>query len=710
MNTNYVEPGNALSQAWDIGLLNSNFYIAEWVGSSDVRDIYSFTTHQSGDLNFWIRGLSNNANIQLLDDDGNIISGSYNTGTQTDFATFGNLQAGDYYIKVYSNSPGTNYSLGLKLDLRDANNYVVNAQNVGIITEEKHIIGWVGSADIKDVYRFTTHQIGDLDFSLKGLHENANIQLLDSNENLISGSYNAGTRDESNTYENLAPGDYYFKIYSYSPGTNYKLYFELRPDDAGNSFGQAQDLGSVVEEKQLVGWVDSTDVRDFYRFSTEQVGHIDFSLTELSNNANIQLLDSDRNLISGSYNSGTQDESNTYENLAPGDYYLKVYSNSPGTNYKLDFEFLPNVSAINGTNGDDLLEGIKIGDIIQGLNGNDTIIGNDGDDSLYGGAGNDSIRGNLGDNILYGQNGDDSLYGNYGNDTVNGGNGNDHIHGLHGNDLVIGGEGNDSLFGNAGDDTLKSSGGRNFYFAGTGDDLLLGGRDKDTMRSDLGDDTIYGYGGQDYLTGWYGDDRLYGGDDHDQMYGGHGNDLLAGENGIDFMYGGEGRDKLFGGNHNDYLYGEEGNDTLYGDEGNDKLRGGDNNDILIGGSGNDTLIGGLHRDIFIYNTETSFNINSIGTDTIEDFGNGRDWIYLDKTTFTAISSQAGDGFSNSNDFAVVNQDSQVAGSDAFIVFSKATGSLFYNQNGSASGLGNGGHFITLANVDNLVPTDFTISN
>ncbi|MGD1919419.1 MAG: PPC domain-containing protein, partial [Pleurocapsa sp.] len=157
MTTNHINSGNTLSQAWDIGLLNSSFYHAQWVGSSDVRDIYSFTTHQAGDLNFWIKGLSNNANIQLLDDDGNIISGSYNTGTQTDSATFGNLQAGDYYIKVYSNNPGTIYNLGLRLNLRDANNYVGNAQNVGVITEEKHIIGSVGSYDVRDVYRFTTH-------------------------------------------------------------------------------------------------------------------------------------------------------------------------------------------------------------------------------------------------------------------------------------------------------------------------------------------------------------------------------------------------------------------------------------------------------------------------------------------------------------------------------------------------------------------------
>ena len=207
MTTNYNEPGNTLAQARDIGFLSGGFHLAEWVGSSDVRDIYSFTTHQVGDLRFRLKGLSNNANIQLLDSDGNIISGSYNSGTQDEFNTRQNLKPGDYYIKVYSNSPGTNYSLDLRHNISDANNYFGNAQNVGVVSEEKHIIGWVGLYDTKDVYHFTTHQLGDLDFSLKGLHNNANIQLLDSNENIISGSYNGGTQDESNTYEKIAPGE-----------------------------------------------------------------------------------------------------------------------------------------------------------------------------------------------------------------------------------------------------------------------------------------------------------------------------------------------------------------------------------------------------------------------------------------------------------------------------------------------------------------------
>jgi Ca2+-binding RTX toxin-like protein len=233
---------------------------------------------------------------------------------------------------------------------------------------------------------------------------------------------------------------------------------------------------------------------------------------------------------------------------------------------------------------------------------------------------------------------------------------------------------------------------------------------KPTLVRDAGGDRLYGGGGQDNLNGELGDDSLYGGDDHDQLYAGTGNDLLYGQNGIDILYGGDGTDKLYGDNDYDVLLGEAGNDTLYGGSGNDKLKGGDNNDILVGGSGNDTLTGESGNDTFLYDINTAFNKDSFGIDTIADFNKIQDKIYLDKTTFTALSSIAGIGFSTASEFAVVSQDSLAATSKAFIVLSSGTGNLFYNQNGLEAGLGNGSQFATLTDITSLTAGNFRISN
>ena len=96
----------------------------------------------------------------------------------------------------------------------------------------------------------------------------------------------------------------------------------------------------------------------------------------------------------------------------------------------------------------------------------------------------------------------------------------------------------------------------------------------------------------------------------------------------------------------------------------------------------------------------------MGIDTIVDFGDGADVITLDRTTFTALSSQ----FRNGREFAVVSEDALVATSNAHILYSSSTGNLFYNQNGADAGLGSGGHFATLRNVAELSASDFLISD
>ncbi|MFN6563153.1 MAG: beta strand repeat-containing protein [Nostoc sp. ChiSLP01] len=168
-------------------------------------------------------------------------------------------------------------------------------------------------------------------------------------------------------------------------------------------------------------------------------------------------------------------------------------------------------------------------------------------------------------------------------------------------------------------------------------------------------------------------------------------------------------------NSADVINGQGGNDKIDGKSGNDLLRGGAGNDSLIGGAGNDTLVGGagsdrltgdVGADYFLYNTNAAFVSSAIGQDIITDFKHSQgDKIILDKTTFSAITSAAGTGFSNASDFKIISNG---ATSTAKIVYNPVTGELFYNQNGSAAGFGSGGLFATLGGAPTLTATDFII--
>jgi Ca2+-binding RTX toxin-like protein len=230
----------------------------------------------------------------------------------------------------------------------------------------------------------------------------------------------------------------------------------------------------------------------------------------------------------------------------------------------------------------------------------------------------------------------------------------------------------------------------------------------DNLIGTLGDDLIRGFGGDDTVDGGLGNDVITGDDGNDDLSGNEGNDNLDGGFGNDILRGGAGNDKINGGFGDDLLRGGAGNDRLDGEVGNDNILGGDGDDRLVGGAGDDILNGGAGFDRFVYDTNFAFNSADIGVDTIQDFARGFDDFVLDKTTFTALTSAPGDGFSVRGEFAVVANNSLVGTSSAFIVYDASTGNLFYNQDGSAPGLGTGGQFAVLSGAPSITANDFVI--
>ena len=342
-----------------------------------------------------------------------------------------------------------------------------------------------------------------------------------------------------------------------------------------------------------------------------------------------------------------------------------------------------------GAGGDDLLHGGRDDDSLSGGDGDDSVFGDRGDDTLSGGKGDDLLRGGRDDDSLTGENGDDEVFGGRGDDTLSGGKGDDLIRGGRDDDSLTGEDGDDEVFGGRGDDTLNG---------GKGDDLLQGGRDDDTAIGGDGDDSVFGSRGDDTLSGGKGDDLLKGGRDDDSLRGGDGDDSAFGGRGDDTLNGGKGDDLLQGGRDNDLLQGSRGNDMLRGNDGDDQLKG---------ARDNDTLTGGLGADQFIYESSEAFNSAQIGVDLITDLTVNTDKIVLSQITFNALTLTI-DSSMNPNEFEVVATDDLAALSDAFITYSASTGNLFYNQNGSDDGLGEGGQFAILRDIPALTATDFLI--
>jgi Ca2+-binding RTX toxin-like protein len=171
-----------------------------------------------------------------------------------------------------------------------------------------------------------------------------------------------------------------------------------------------------------------------------------------------------------------------------------------------------------------------------------------------------------------------------------------------------------------------------------------------------------------------------------------GTEKTSGTPGVDVVVGGGGRDTLGGGG---------GNDRLSGGSGLDTLRGGSGNDRLDGGLGSDQLNGNSGKDLFLFTTKPG----SSNVDALRDFSARDDAIWLENAIFKGIGSgslakprkMASDAFHAGK----AAQDAQDR-----IIYDKATGSLFYDADGT--GAGKAVKFAVVATKQTLAYHDFFV--
>jgi Ca2+-binding RTX toxin-like protein len=260
--------------------------------------------------------------------------------------------------------------------------------------------------------------------------------------------------------------------------------------------------------------------------------------------------------------------------------------------------------------------------------------------------------------IVYGLGGNDFIITRSGNDTVYGGSGNDHIRTNEGNDYLDGGLGADFMVGGAGDD---------YYVVDDVNDLVLefdGG----------GYDTVYS--SVNYVNSIFHLEKIV---------------LDANSTAI----------SIIGQRNSEWLEGNSQDNYIKANWGDDTLLGGAGRDTLLGDWGNDVLTGGSGADSFGFGTDSAFGVVDIGVDTITDFDPSQDKISLSRAAFTKLT--------NGISFATVTSDALAATNAAFITYNRSNGKLFYNENGSVGGLGNGAQFATLSNLASLTGADFVLS-
>ncbi|UBF24760.1 CAP domain-containing protein [Kovacikia minuta CCNUW1] len=85
------------------------------VSTTDRNDYYQVSIGTKGNLNLSLNGLRANANVQLINANGAVLSQSIRTGTARE-AIAQVVNPGTYYVRVYQVSGSTNYTLKLSAD------------------------------------------------------------------------------------------------------------------------------------------------------------------------------------------------------------------------------------------------------------------------------------------------------------------------------------------------------------------------------------------------------------------------------------------------------------------------------------------------------------------------------------------------------------------------------------------------------------------
>jgi Ca2+-binding RTX toxin-like protein len=234
-----------------------------------------------------------------------------------------------------------------------------------------------------------------------------------------------------------------------------------------------------------------------------------------------------------------------------------------------------------------------------------------------------------------------------------------------------------SLNAKAGNDVLDDAGFTVRLNGGLGDDTYLVASSTASIKelADAGRDHVITTLASYTLTSHLEDLTFAGA--ATTRFNGYGNDLgnrITGGDAADFLFGYAGDDELVGLAGSDYLDGGEGSDLLDGGSGGDLLLGHAGNDLLLGGLGNDQLTGGSGADTFRF--DTALGPNNI--DSITDFASGSDVIELDRSVFAAIDPGALAGTTFETGTAATSADTR-------IVYDPATGSIYYDADGSGAG-------------------------
>ena len=317
----------------------------DFATAADLQDYYKFSLTAASALRINLSGLSQNVDFELLDSAGRVIQSASAIDNEIVNMLTSSLAVGTYYVRVFAFEGLLTSSYDLTISTNTtSDDLLTNATSLGILGlkgSDRRTGNVATGTDIQDYYAFAGS--GDVAISLSGLSSDVDVQVLDRFGRVLASSTNGGNSFESiNLNIPSGSGTIFIRVFAFSGSSNYVL--EARNN---SNAANADDLLSTatvlpnpitsLSRTGAVGGSGSTgDPQDYYRFELSTVRNVTVTLTGLSADLDIEVLDQFGNLLFFGRNGGSSSETINMANLGIGTYFIRIHPfGSAISNYTL---------------------------------------------------------------------------------------------------------------------------------------------------------------------------------------------------------------------------------------------------------------------------------------------------------------------------------------------------------------------------------------
>lgn len=354
-----TEPNNDIANANGVALNSSVDGSLNSVDSTDSIDCFKITVEADGILQVGVVPTSD-LNVELLLSDSN---GVYKMAQKNDKGNGGaeaivcpNLRAGTYYVIV--KIPDTNdpvkgdYSVSCNFEPvgdidPEPNDAVAQAVDLPLNDEVRGHIGYYGSnfTDVQDFYTITIPKDGKLEVTVyPDGTGNLSLGLYDSVTyyNRVWANQKGKGESEKVTYNNLLAGTYIILVQREEGYCSYNLTSLYTPNETVDkepndsiATAEAVAVNDTINVKGKMGYYGNLyqDDNDYYKATIPAYGKLTLaSKMDFGESLNVgfQLWDSSLRYLGNS---------NVFDGLEAGTYYVRMYRNSGYGSYTLTFTF-----------------------------------------------------------------------------------------------------------------------------------------------------------------------------------------------------------------------------------------------------------------------------------------------------------------------------------------------------------------------------------